>query len=182
MKKIDQTINDMIAEAKKQGEKFDKSIANDPVYSQLMSDLKFMRDNRLLSEAADYIKQLENKIETSQNLISDAKMFEKMNQVGKQAFTIDKKLVQHQNSNSMVELARGMQDANNFVKDLMKKISECKNMDESSELELYKSRFTRKLEDIVTQLSTTSMNALFSLCYELLKLEADCKPENKFVK
>jgi len=82
----------------------------------------------------------------------------------------------------MVELARGMQDANNFVKDLMKKISECKNMDESSELELYKSRFTRKLEDIVTQLSTTSMNALFSLCYELLKLEADCKPENKFVK
>ena len=42
----------------------------------------------------------------------------------------------------MVELARGMQDANNFVKDLMKKISECKNMDESSELELYKSRFT----------------------------------------
>ena len=56
MKKIDQTINDMIAEAKKQGEKFDKSIANDPVYSQLMSDLKFMRDNRLLSEAADYIK------------------------------------------------------------------------------------------------------------------------------
>jgi hypothetical protein len=79
MKKIDQTINDMIAEAKKQGEKFDKSIANDPVYSQLMSDLKFMRDNSLLSEAADYIKKLENKIKTSQNLISDAKMFEKMN-------------------------------------------------------------------------------------------------------
>jgi len=150
MKKIDQTINDMIAEAKKQGEKFDKSISKDPVCAQLMSDLKFMRDNRLLPEAADCIHKLENKIETSQNLIADAKMFEKMNQVGKQAFTIDKKLVQHQNSNSMVELARGMQDANNFIKELKKKISEGTNLDESVELELLKSRFTRKLEDIVT--------------------------------
>jgi hypothetical protein len=150
MKKIDQTINDMIAEAKKQGEKFDKSISDDPVLAQLMSDLKFMRDNRLLAEAADYIKKLEDKVTTSQGLIAAAKTFEKMNQVGKQAFAIDKKLVQHQNSNSMVELARGMQDANNFIKELTKKISDCKSADESAELELQKGRFTRKLEDIVT--------------------------------
>lgn len=31
MKKVDQTINDMIAEAKKQGEKFEKSIVGEPV-------------------------------------------------------------------------------------------------------------------------------------------------------
>lgn len=90
--------------------------------------------------------------------------------------------MQHQNSSSLAELAKGMLDANNFIKDLKKKVSECKNIDEQSELELYKSRFSRKLEDIVTQMSTTSMATLFSLCYELLKLEADCKPEDKFVK
>lgn len=141
-----------------------------------------MRDNNLMSEAADLVSTLENKITTSERLIKEAKKFEKMNQVGKQAFTIDKKLVQHKNSNSMIELARGMLEAHNFITDLKKKLDECKNVDEASELELHKSGITRKLEDVVTQLSTARMTSLLSLCYELLKLEADCKPQNKFVR
>ena len=52
-----------------------------------------------------------------------------------------------------------------------------------SKLELLKSNMTRKLEDIVTEMSCNNMTALLNLSYELLKLESDCKTEKeKFVK
>lgn len=141
-----------------------------------------MRENNLLEEAADHISKLEHKELTSQKLIDNAREFEKLNQIEKQNFTIEKKLVQHLNSNSPVELAKAMVDARNFTKDLKKNIEDSKDLNELSKMELLKSNMDRKLEDIVTQLSINNMAGLLNLSYELLKLEADCKPENKFVK
>ena len=52
-----------------------------------------------------------------------------------------------------------------------------------SKLELLKSNMTRKLEDIVTEMSCNNMKALLNLSFELLKLESDCNSEkDKFVK
>lgn len=83
VKKIDQTINDMIAEAKKQGEKFQKKLPDDANYKQLISDLQFMKENNLLPEASDYISKLEYKLKSSQSLIENACAFEKLNQMEK---------------------------------------------------------------------------------------------------
>lgn len=165
-------ISEYIKEAKEQGDEFDKVIERSPVYVQFQLDLEFLEKHSLFEHATNALAKLKKQKMQAHTLISDAKRFQKMDELEKKVLNLKEQMVNLQTSSRMEELAKVLVEIRSVIEEYENKMNDDVPLDELPRMTDIKTGLARGTEDLFTEFGQANLPGLFDLCYELLKLEA----------